>query len=149
MNKLINISEASSIAIHSLALIAKLDQHINATQISKLTGFSKNHLSKILQMLVKHGYLQSNRGPKGGFFLIRNPQEISLLEIYELIEGKASNKHCHGHSSVCPFMDCIYGDVVEEMRQFFTKAFGNRYLSDIKWKDGVDSSTMFYEMNIE
>ena len=77
MNKLINISEASSIAIHSLVLIAKLDQHINATQISKLTGFSKNHLSKILQMLVKHGYLKSNRGPKGGFFLIRKPQEIT------------------------------------------------------------------------
>jgi len=142
MHKLINISEASSIAIHSLALIAKLDKHINATHIAKLTGFSKNHLSKILQILVKQGYLSSNRGPKGGFNLIRDPHEISLLEVYELIEGKSANDFCTEHNPICPFMDCIYGDIVEEISIIFHKKFSERTIADINWKNGVNNLSM-------
>jgi Rrf2 family protein len=146
MHKLINISEASSIAIHSLALIAKLDKHINATHIAKLTGFSKNHLSKILQILVKQGYLSSNRGPKGGFNLIRDPQEISLLEVYELIEGKSANDFCTEHNPICPFMDCIYGDIVEEISIIFHKKFSERTIADINWKNGVNNLSMLDKM---
>ena len=142
MHKLINISEASSIAIHSLALIAKLDKHINATHIAKLTGFSKNHLSKVLQILVKQGYLHSNRGPKGGFTLIRNTDEISLLEIYELIEGKSANDFCSEHNPICPFLDCIYGDIVEEISAIFLKKFKERTIADIKWKVGTSNMSM-------
>jgi Rrf2 family protein len=147
MHKLINISEASSIAIHSLALIAKLDKHINATHIAKLTGFSKNHLSKVLQILVKQGYLNSNRGPKGGFNLIKNADEISLLEIYELIEGKSANDFCTEHNPICPFLDCIYGDIVEEISIIFLKKFKERTIADIKWKTGTTYDSMIGMLN--
>ena len=42
MSKLINISEATSIAIHSIALIGKENRQVNANEISKITKFSKN-----------------------------------------------------------------------------------------------------------
>jgi Rrf2 family protein len=148
MNKLINISEASSIAIHSMALIAKLNKHINATQIAEMTGFSKNHLSKILQLLVKHGYLQSNRGPKGGFYLDKNPNEISLLEIYELIEGKVTNDFFFKHNTICPFLNCVYGDIVKEVSDKFYESFKNRFLSDIEWKEGVNSANLLNKTKI-
>ncbi len=143
MNKLINISEATSIAIHSLSLIAKIDKSINATQIAEYTGFSKNHLSKVLQLLVKQGYLSSSRGPKGGFLLARKASEISLLEIYELIEGKLPNVYYVGNSHKCPFQDYIYGDIIEKISEFFIKSFGNRYISDIKFKEEINSETLF------
>lgn len=143
MNKLINISEASSIAIHSLSLIAKLDKSINATQIAEFTGFSKNHLSKILQILVKKGYLSSIRGPKGGFKLIKDASEITLLEIYELIEGKPSHQFHLDHSNVCPFQDCIFGDIIDEMSNYFIKAFSNRTIADVNWKIDVNKDDIF------
>jgi len=44
-------------------------------------------LLQILRSLVTHGILQSTRGVEGGYTLVRNPDEISLLEVIEAIEG--------------------------------------------------------------
>ena len=44
-------------------------------------------LLQILRNLVTHGILRSSRGVDGGYTLIKDPQEISLLDIIEAIEG--------------------------------------------------------------
>ncbi len=134
MSKLINISEATSIAIHSMALIGREKRQINANEISRITGFSKNHLSKVLQTLVKQGYLKSIRGPKGGFTLNFAPDKISLLEVYEVFEGKVSVDYCKEHNEKCPFENCIYGDILDDISADFRKRFGNRRISDVRFK---------------
>lgn len=134
MAKLLSISEAASIAIHSLALIANTKEHLNAGHLASKLGFSKNHLSKILQMLVKYNYLESERGPKGGFRLKLNPEGISLLEIYELIEGQLIEDKCAHNRNECPFEECVYGDIRIELTKRFREYFGNKKLSDITTK---------------
>ncbi|MDR1182431.1 MAG: Rrf2 family transcriptional regulator [Bacteroidales bacterium] len=47
----------------------------------------KRFLETILLELKKKGYLGSRLGKKGGYFLIKNPKEITLLEIIDLFEG--------------------------------------------------------------
>jgi Rrf2 family protein len=44
-------------------------------------------LLQILRSLVTHGILQSTRGVDGGYSLERSPQDISLLEVIEAIDG--------------------------------------------------------------
>ena len=44
-------------------------------------------LLQILRNLVTHGILQSTRGVDGGYVLDRLPEEISLLELIEAIDG--------------------------------------------------------------
>jgi len=44
-------------------------------------------LLQILRNLVAHGILGSSRGVEGGYRLERPPEEISLLEVIEAIEG--------------------------------------------------------------
>lgn len=44
-------------------------------------------LLQILRSLVTHGILQSTRGVEGGYRLVRAPEEISVLDIIEAIEG--------------------------------------------------------------
>jgi Rrf2 family protein len=44
-------------------------------------------LLQILRTLVTHGLLTSVRGVYGGYCLARSPEEISLLEIIEAIDG--------------------------------------------------------------
>lgn len=126
MSKVLNISEAASIAIHSMALIARSKELLNAHEIAETTGFSKNHISKVLQQLVKNNYLNSTRGPRGGFELKRRPEEISLLEIYRIIDGEIdSGTGCKMHCDNCPFNDCIFGGLTEkfsrEFRQYLTE----------------------------
>ncbi len=44
-------------------------------------------LLQILGSLVNHGILRSTRGVDGGYSLNRKPQDISLLDIIEAIDG--------------------------------------------------------------
>lgn len=114
MNKLINFSEATSIAIHSLAYIAFAGRLVNASELAEKTFFSKNHISKVLQTLTRHNLLHSERGPNGGFSLKKDPGTISLMDIYSLIEGKPDEIFCGIHKDRCNFSACVYGDMMDK-----------------------------------
>jgi Rrf2 family protein len=47
----------------------------------------ERYLLQILRNLVTHGILRSTRGVDGGYSLVRPPDQISLLEVIEAIEG--------------------------------------------------------------
>jgi Rrf2 family protein len=63
-------------------------------EISKNMHIPKTFLAKILQQLLKSGIATSTRGVKGGFQLSRNPEDINLLEIIEIIQGKSAVNIC-------------------------------------------------------
>jgi len=132
MIKFPSISEASSIAIHSLALLAGLEGSVNVKQLAEETGFSKNHISKVMQTLVKHGYLSSGRGPLGGFEIRRSADEVSLLEIIELIEGRREESYCGIDEDRCPFESCVFGNLPAEVSDKFRDYYAKRKISEIK-----------------
>jgi Rrf2 family protein len=120
MSKTIQISEGVSLALHSMALITEASEILNAGQLAESTGFSKNHLAKILQRLVKEDLVNSNRGPSGGFTLAKHPKDITLLAIYEAIEGKLSITHCPLHNQKCPLKACLFGGLLHRISlEFF------------------------------
>ena len=45
-----------------------------------------SYLAKVLQGLVKSGIVESRRGAKGGFSLLRGPEEITLLDVVNAVE---------------------------------------------------------------
>ena len=115
MAKIFSMSEAASIAIHSMVLIARNKEGINAVKIAEQTGSSKNHISKVAQRLVKDDLLKSVRGPLGGFTLNKSPEDITLLEIYESIEGPLEITDCPLSYQVCNYDKCIMGNIVNKM----------------------------------
>ena len=131
MGKLFNISEATNIAIHSLALISASKEDLNASQIADMLKLSKNHLSKIMHILARHKFVTSSRGPKGGFKMLRESGSISLLEIIELIDGTLERDHCRRNDGICPFSDCVFGDVRQRLYDEFKNYYQNRKLSDL------------------
>lgn len=132
MSKLITLSEASSIGIHSIVLIAKIGGMVNVLKIAESTGSSKHHIAKVLQRLVKDDFLISIRGPYGGFSLKKKPSEISLLQIYESIEGPIEITKCSVDYPVCPFNKCLMGTIVtrmtREFREYLKKATLDQFL---------------------
>lgn len=131
MNSALQISEAASIAIHCLALIASSRGRINVNRLAELTRFSKNHIAKVLQLLAKKGYLNSDRGPGGGYTLKRDPDEISLLEIYQLIDGDLNEEYCSVHTEACPFAECVFGDLRERVGTEMRSFLAGRTINDI------------------
>lgn len=121
MSKIFALSEAASIAIHSMVLIARAENGINAVKVAEITGFSKNHIAKVLQRLVKNDMLKSVRGPSGGFSMKKDPKEINLLDIYQSIEGPLDVADCPLSYDLCGFDRCLMGNVVNRLTTEFKK----------------------------
>jgi Rrf2 family protein len=88
--------------------------------IAKCSGVPKSYLAKIIGSLTQKGLIFTKRGFRGGISLARPPQEISLLEIVEAVEGEHWLGEC-----MLGFTDC--------KKHFYcpTQAFWTRFKSEI------------------
>jgi Rrf2 family protein len=134
MTRLFNISESANIAIHSLALINASPDCVNASQISEQLNFSRNTVAKVLQALSRFNLIVSTRGPKGGFRLSRAAHEISMLEVFEIIDGKIAEHDCRTTDDLCPFNTCIYGEERHKWFSEFKDYYSKRTISDFSVK---------------
>lgn len=71
-----------------MVLVARAGETINVQKIADLTDSPRHHDDEVMQRLVKEVFLFSNRGSSGSFKLNMEPGNITLLHIYEAIEGK-------------------------------------------------------------
>ena len=66
------------------------DDPVPSKRLAESGGMPDRFLLQILRNLVAHGLLRSTRGVIGGYTLARSPEEISLLDIIEAVEGPVS-----------------------------------------------------------
>lgn len=132
MSHIVNISEAASIGIHVIVLIARSKStNMNVKNLSEVTGASKNHIAKVMQRMVKYNFVKSTRGPSGGFVLNKPAEEISLLNIYEALEGEMAITICPFEHQICPFDQCMFGGVVHKVTNELRDYFTNKKVSDL------------------
>jgi Rrf2 family protein len=62
--------------------------------IAKAEGIPAGYLAKIFRRLVKARLVRSVRGRKRGYVFARTPEEISLLELFEVVEGGPLFEDC-------------------------------------------------------
>lgn len=94
-------TKASEYALLSLIHIAKSQEPQDVDTMSNALDIPKSFLAKILQALAKDNLLKSFKGAKGGFVLVKNPQEYTLKEIINSVEKKSINVfECS--NGICP-----------------------------------------------
>jgi Rrf2 family protein len=140
MTTLLKISQAASLAVHTMAILAGSRQRpLSAGQIATTLHVSEAHLAKVLGRLARQGLVQSTRGPKGGFVLANGAERTPLMDVYEAIEGKFLPHDCLLETPLCEEGKCIFGDLVgrinEEMRRYLT----NTRISDTTFVFGDDN----------
>jgi Rrf2 family protein len=89
-----NTSKYAIRAVIYLALNSKNNSKIGIKEISKELDIPTPFLGKILQTLAKHKLLNSTKGPHGGFGLNKEPAQINLMDIVEVIDGLDSFNMC-------------------------------------------------------
>jgi len=62
--------------------------------ISRRQGISARYLEQIFQKLKRAGIVGSKRGPSGGYFLAKKPEEITIGEIVRVTEGNIDPVLC-------------------------------------------------------
>ena len=74
---------------------------IQLNEIAKRQNISLKYLEQIIRPLKQAQYVNSVRGPKGGHYLSKPPQEISVGEVVALLEGGANLTRCSDNPQVC------------------------------------------------
>lgn len=116
MAGVLKISEAASLGLHAMLVLAKETQRLfSAGDLSQILKVSEAHLAKVLQRLARVGLVKSTRGPHGGFALGRPANNISLLDVYQAIEGPLQPVECLLHEPVCKGCQCVFGDVMKNV----------------------------------
>ena len=132
MSGFFKISYATVLAIHAMTYISNHpDRMVSTKEIAEFHHASESHLSKVMQRLVRAGFIKSIRGPKGGFEVVKEPGEISLLKLYELFEGHLELKKCLLAIQVCGEGECIFGNLLEELYSLFMNYMANTNLNDV------------------
>ncbi|OIO54759.1 MAG: Rrf2 family transcriptional regulator [Alphaproteobacteria bacterium CG_4_10_14_0_2_um_filter_63_37] len=144
---MLKISDATNLAMHAMVYIAavKHGDPVPVGEIAQVHGVSEAHLGKVLQRLVKLGLLKSRRGPKGGFTLGKEAGAITLLDIFEAIEGPVTPIDCLLTRPICDGGPCIMGGLLKSVyRQVFEHLSTTR-LSSFVPTEGGDLEPCFPE----
>jgi Rrf2 family protein len=83
------LTRASSYALHAVAFMAvqKHDRPIASHNIAQARGIPERFLLKVLKPLVSARVLLSIKGPNGGYRLAKKPDDITMLEVLEAVDG--------------------------------------------------------------
>ncbi len=83
------LSYAAAYAVHALVRMTSNEKvsPIKWKKLARESGTPERFLLNVLQSLARADILQASRGPNGGFTLTQQPDEISLLDVIEAVEG--------------------------------------------------------------
>ncbi len=101
------ITRQADYAVRAVYYLARLGENGRAatSQIAAEQHIPASFLAKIISQLSVAGLLHTARGARGGVSLAHPPEEISLLDVVEAIDGPILLNECVADSSDCEFKD--------------------------------------------
>lgn len=80
-------------------------EHISIKSIAERQNVSECYLEQLFAQLRKAGIIKSIRGAYGGYTLSRPPQEITVYDVIDVLEGAIEISDCIEDTS-CTNIDC-------------------------------------------
>lgn len=137
MAGVVKVSEAASLGVHAAMLLAKAEGKLVRTRdLGEQIGASQAHLVKVLQSLARAGLVATVRGPRGGARLARPAAAISLLAVYEAVDGRLEASKCLLAKPVCDGHCCVLGTALYRMNQEVREHLARTTLADV-WRREV------------
>jgi len=92
----------------------------------------ERYLAKIIQDLRRSGLIRSVRGASGGYVLSEPPSKISLLDIWEGLEGTLCPVDCLDSPAVCDmWAECPTRGVWDTMREAMAEVLKSENLGGL------------------
>ena len=126
-------------AIIAVAELAKSNNNLKAGDIANKYGFPVRFLELTLNELKKNGIVDSKRGASGGFFLIKDKNEISMFDIVTAIEGDLKLLDCVKilNNNKC-FVEEIFDDISLKLENYMKEIKLTEIMRKVKEKETFD-----------
>ena len=92
------ISKKTKYGLKALSHIAKQQANdqpmVQISSISEHETIPRKFLESILLELRKAGFLGSQKGKGGGYYLLKDPKDIAIADVYRILEGPIAPVPC-------------------------------------------------------
>ena len=90
---MISVTSKSRYAVVAMAELARSGERpVPIAQIAERRGMPVQFLEQLFSTLRRDGLLVSQRGVKGGYRLARPPEQITVLEVVQALDGKVGDE---------------------------------------------------------
>jgi Rrf2 family protein len=99
------ITRQADYALRAVIYLSKLkpEERAATSMIAQEQRIPPSFLAKIVSQLSVAGLLQTSRGARGGVSLARSPEQITVLDVVEAIDGPISLNECGSCGGACTF----------------------------------------------
>ncbi|MBF2029663.1 MAG: Rrf2 family transcriptional regulator [Oscillatoriales cyanobacterium C42_A2020_001] len=84
--------EYALLALIELASQSEVNHPLTINEITARHPIPERYLEQIFTLLRRGGLIQSQRGAKGGYMLVKEPWQVSVLDVITLIEGNRKER---------------------------------------------------------
>lgn len=99
---MLRLSKLTDYGIVVMTYLAQEPGRVHAAnEVAAATLVAQPTVSKLLKGLSQAGLVMSLRGAKGGYRLSRRPEEISVAQVVDALEGPVALTECSSDSSHC------------------------------------------------
>jgi len=101
------ITHQADYALRAILYLARLQpgQRVPTSQIAAENHIPPSFLTKIVSQLSIAGLIHTSRGAHGGVWLARSPEELTMLDVLEAIDGVVILNHCVEDPQGCQMSD--------------------------------------------
>jgi Rrf2 family protein len=130
---MISVTSKSRYAVVAMAELARSGTApVPIAQIAERRGMPVQFLEQLFSTLRRDGLLQSQRGVKGGYTLARAPEEITVLEVVQALDGKIGQEADEAGG--------IWRDGVQALRAVFSETT----IADIARREAEAGAGMYH-----
>jgi Rrf2 family cysteine metabolism transcriptional repressor len=116
--------------------------------IAREQEISLPYLEHLVAPLVAAGIVRSAKGPHGGVSLAREPADVRLSEIIQVLEGSVAPVECVNDPTVCRrSASCVTRDVWAQLKEVIDGVLGATTLKDLverQHEKGRPDPSMYY-----
>jgi len=133
------ISKKTKYGIKAMTYLARQEDRkpVQISVISKEENISQKFLESILLTLRKNGFLGSKKGKGGGYYLLKDPEDIKMAPVMRILEGPIAMVPCvslnfYETCADCPDENaCAVHNLMIEVRDSTLNIFNNKSLADL------------------
>jgi len=118
-------------------------------RIAQRQQLSKRYLERLFTMLRDRGIVRSVRGAAGGYVMNRAPQDVTVAEVLETLEGPLTPVDCINDPAQCKIRDrCITHELWVELEETIRHTLNSITLEDLRQRyfEMAKNQTQMYDI---
>lgn len=128
------VTRAADYAMRGMIYLAQQESGklSNIKEMADHENVPEKFMRKLIHILHKSGFIESKRGKYGGVKLLIEPEFITILDIYEAIEGPTAINICLKGPGLCKIQDtCPMCDVWKQAQDNLLRVLKQYTLKEI------------------